>query len=337
MILAGDIGGTKTILALVSAEIGPRAPVVETRFPSANYQSLTDIVMEFVAANAMQLTQNPITAAAFGIAGPIIGTSAEVTNLGWYVEQAELAAAIGIPPEHVRLLNDLEATATAVPRLLPVDLHTLNASRPIPYASIAIIAPGTGLGEAYLTWDGQQYRAHPSEGGHADFAPGDRLQLALVNYLSHQYDHVSTERVCSGLGIPNIYNFLRDEKYAVEPDWLHEALAEAPDPVPIIMSNAADPEDATDICRRTLETFVSILGAEAGDLALILLARGGVFLGGGIPPRILPHLDGPHFREAFIRKGRFADLMEQIPVHVILNPKTALLGTAYAALDITTA
>jgi glucokinase len=334
MILAGDIGGTKTILALVSAETGPRAPLVETRFPSAKYTGLTTIVAEFVAANAARLAVNPIESAAFGIAGPIMGDSAEVTNLGWVVVQAELAAAMNIAPNRVRLLNDLEATATAVPRLVANDLHTLNAGQPIEHASIAVIAPGTGLGEAYLTWDGKQYRAYPSEGGHADFAPGDSLQLALLNYLSHRYTHVSNERVCSGIGIPNIYDFLRDAKYADEPDWLRDALAEAEDRVPVIMGNAMDPENATDICRRTLEVFVSILGAEAGDLALILLARGGVFLGGGIPPRILAQLNGSHFHDSFFNKGRFTELMAQIPVHVILNPKTALLGAAYAALDI---
>lgn len=334
MFLAGDLGGTKTILALVSAEKGPRDPLVETRFPSSEYNSFYDIVEQFLDDNAERLAADPLVSAAFGVAGPISRGIARITNLSWVISHAELAAVLDIVPDRVRLLNDLEATANGVPYLLPNDLYTINQGTPAPESPIAVIAPGTGLGEAYLTWDGTRYRAHPSEGGHADFAPGDHVQLALLNYLAQRYEHVSVERVCSGLGIPNIYRFLRDEGRADEPAWLREALADADDLVPIIAGNALDPEKVTEICRLTMEIFVSVLGAEAGDVALVLLSRGGVYLGGGIPPRILSVLDTPHFRYHFINKGRFTELISQIPVYVILNSKTALLGAALAAIDL---
>jgi glucokinase len=332
MYLAGDIGGTKTILALFSAETGPRNPIVETRFPSSDYAQLELMVADFLEQNAALLAENPIAASAFGLAGPVNKGRSQITNLRWVVEQSTLAYTIGIPHERVRLLNDLEATATAVPYLTDEDLHTINVGEPVAHSPIAVIAPGTGLGQAFLTWDGDRYRAHASEGGHTDFAPGDRLQLELLNYLSKEYEHVSMERVCSGLGIPNIYRFLRDELLAVEPAWLAEAISQATDPVPIIMENAADPEKAEPICRKTLDMFVAILGAEVGNVALTLLARGGVYLGGGIPPRIIPALEGLAFIQYVRNKGRFRPVMEQIPIHVIKNAKTGLLGAAYGAL-----
>jgi glucokinase len=334
MLLVGDLGGTKTKLALITEKSDLRESLVETRYASRAFSSLADILRTFVAENEALLRDNPILAAAFGVAGPVRGGEAYITNLPWVIRTAELAAAVGIAPERVRLLNDLEATAAGVPHLLPGDLHTLNDGQPVPTGPIAVVAPGTGLGQAYLTWDGTRYRPHASEGGHTDFAPADGMQLALLNYLYRQYEHVSTERVCSGIGIPNIYLFLKETGQCIEPDWLAEELAEAKDQTPIIVHNGLYAEPTVEICRLTLDIFLSILGAEAGNLAVTLLATGGIYIGGGIPPRILPALEQPLFLDAFLNKGRFRELMKRMPLHVIVYDDTALLGTAHAALEL---
>jgi glucokinase len=321
MLLAGDIGGTKTSLAIFSSESGPRAPLVEATFPSADHASLEALVREFLSQVDLEVER-----ASFGVAGPVVGGRATVTNLPWVIQETQLEEALHLSP--VRLLNDLEAIANGVPVLEPADLHTLNEAQPAPGGAIAVIAPGTGLGEAFLTWDESRYRAHASEGGHASFAPMDSLEVELLCYLQRRFDHVSCERVCSGIGLPNIYAFLRDTGYAEEPDWLAEELAAADDLTPLIVKVALDGESPCELCIATLNTFVSILGAEAGNLALKALATGGVYLGGGIPPRILPALEQERFMEAFRRKGRMSGLLARMPVHVILNPKVALLGAA---------
>ena len=328
MLLAGDIGGTKTHLAIISPEIGPRAPLAEATFPSGRYPSLEAVVREFLGQVNVGVAR-----ASFGVAGPVVGGRVAATNLPWVIDEAQLSHELKIPSVH--LLNDLEAIACAVPQLreTPADLHTLNAGRPIPGGPIGVIAPGTGLGEAYLTHDGGRYRAHASEGGHVDFAPATREEIALLHYLFDHMDHVSYERICSGIGMPNIYDFLRDSGYALEPPWLAEELAAAADRTPVIVNAALNPEKRAKLCQATLELFVSILGSEAGNLALKLLATGGIYLGGGIPPRILSALSGPRFLDAFRNKGRMSALVANIPVHVILNPKVALLGAAYHGLD----
>jgi glucokinase len=234
----------------------------------------------------------------------------------------------------VRLLNDLQAIGYGVPSLGADDLHTLNEGQPVQGGAVAIIAPGTGLGEAFLTWDGRRYESHPTEGGHADFAPTDNLQAGLLQYLLERYDHVSYERVCSGLGLPNIYAYLKDSGHAEEPAWLAEELAKVEDPTPVIVNTALSRDRSCELCKATLDTLVSILGAEAGNLALKVLATGGVYLGGGIPPRILPALQSGAFMEAFRAKGRFRELMSRLPVHVILNPKVGLLGAARAGFEL---
>ncbi|MDJ0752202.1 MAG: glucokinase [Ardenticatenaceae bacterium] len=333
-ILAGDIGGTKTVLTLIDRVHGVRQPLASARFVSRDHDSLTDVVTAFLSDKQHFLQQSPLRAAAFGVAGPVENGRSHITNLSWVIDQNDLAEHLGLPAEKIRILNDLEATATAVPHLQKEDLHTINPGVPVPNAPLAIIAPGTGLGEAFLVWTHGQYQAFPSEGGHADFAPSNQLQLQLLNYLSLQYGHVSLERVCSGLGIPNIYRFLREEKRLEEPVHLTEALMRASDPVPIIMTNALDAQDSIPLTRQTLEIFVSILAAEAGNMALKLLAQGGVYIGGGIPPRILPAIDSDQFRAALVDKGRFTTMMSEIPVHVILNDQCALLGAAYAALTL---
>jgi len=324
MILAGDIGGTKTILALFSRDSGPHQPLVESVFPSASYGSLEAIVREFLAGHPVL-----VEAASFGVAGPVVNGRAEITNLPWVIDAAQLRVALGSP--YVSLLNDLESIAHAVPILEPDDIATLNPGVRVQGGALAVIAPGTGLGEAFLTWDGLRYRAHPSEGGHASFAPNTPAELALLQYLQERLDHVSFERVCSGIGIPNIYAYFRDRVFGQETPAVAERLKAGGDPTPVIV-NAALADEPCPICAATLETFVGILGSEAGNLALKVLSTGGVFIGGGIPPRILGALRAERFLASFRDKGRFGDLLADMPVHVILNPKSALLGAANAVL-----
>jgi glucokinase len=321
MLLVGDIGGTKTSLAIYPDEGGPRKPATEATYPSARYVGLDVLVRDFLSGMDCRVDR-----ACFGVAGPVVDGRATITNLPWVLDESGLQAALGTA--HVRLLNDLTAIACAVPFLVDEELHTLNAGDPAPTGALAVIAPGTGLGEAFLTWDGSRYQPQPSEGGHASFAPVSLKQVELLRYLFGRFAHVSSERVCSGSGIPNIYAFLRDSGQAREPEWLARQLATAPDPTPLIVQFALDDERPSDLCRATLETFVTILGAEAGNLALKVLATGGVYLGGGIPPRLLRLLERPAFLDAFRGKGRMAGLLDRVPIHVILNPNAALLGAA---------
>ncbi len=319
--LAGDLGGTKTNLAIISPARGPRDPVVEITLSSADYPDLASLVTTF-----LEQTKLPVQYACFGVAGPVVDGRATITNLPWQMDETVLTEQLGLAS--VTLLNDLVAIAYAVPILTATDRQTLHPGQPTPKGALAVVAPGTGLGEAFLLHDGQRYRAYPSEGGHADFAPNNEFEGGLLRYLQAEFGHVSWERVCSGKGIPNIYEYLKVIDFAEEPAWLMAALAEAADPTPVIVNAALHDEKPCMLCRATLNTFVSILGAEAGNLALKVLATGGLYIGGGIPPRILPLLQDDRFMQAFLNKGRFADLLKQVPVHVILNPKAALLGAA---------
>ncbi|MBX0326094.1 glucokinase [Oscillochloris sp. ZM17-4] len=325
MILAGDIGGTKTILALFSWGAGAHTPLAEATFPSAGYGSLETIIREFLAANPAA-----VEAACFGVAGPVVAGRASVTNLPWTIDAAAIRERLGFGAVH--LLNDLESIAHAVRILEPADIATLNEGAAQAGGAIGVIAPGTGLGEAFLTWDGARHKAHPSEGGHASFAPNTSDELELLRYLQAKLGHVSYERVCSGLGLPNIYGYFRDRVFERETPEVVAALADVADPTPVIVRFALDPAAPCPICAATVEAFVGILGAEAGNLALKVLATGGVYIGGGIPPRILDQLRHPRFLSAFREKGRFRDLLGAVPVHVILNPKAALLGAASFAL-----
>jgi glucokinase len=322
MLLAGDIGGTKTVLGLFATELGPRRPVVEKSYPSADYDSLDEIALAFLTSAGV-----PIEAAVFGVAGPVIQGRSEVTNLPWVMEEERLAETLGVP--RARLINDLDAIANAVPHLAAEDIRCLIPGNAVEGGAIAVIAPGTGLGEAFLTWDGTCYRSHASEGGHASFAPSDDLQIGLLTYLMGKLGHVSFERVCSGIGIPNIYEYLKAAGYGPEPGWMTEQLALAVDPTPVIVNGGLNSERHCELCQLTLDVFVSILAAEAGNLALKVLSTGGVFVGGGIPPRILPRLtQGDRFATAFREKGRFTDVLSQIPVNLIIHPRAALVGAA---------
>jgi glucokinase len=300
--------------------------LARAQYPSADYVSLEVMAAEFLAT-----THFTVDTACFAVAGPVIEGQAKVTNLSWVTSVTGVAAALHL--RAVRLLNDLEAIAIAVPALDPTDVLVLNDGRATQFGPIAVIAPGTGLGEAFLTWDGTRYQAQPSEGGHADFAPTDDLQIELLRFLLRRFHHVSVERVCSGIGIPNIYDFLRDTAYAVEPPELAAQLAAAEDRTPIIMNTALDAPTGNSLCTTTLELFVSILGAEASNLALKVLATGGVYVAGGIPPRILPALQSGLFMKAFRNKGRFSELLGSIPVRMIVEP-AGIMGAALYGLQL---
>ena len=323
-ILAGDIGGTKTILAIFSSE-KKQVPLVEKTFKSNDFFGLESMIADFFSRTEIEISH-----ACFGVAGPVSQDRSRLTNLGWEIDCRNVEKETGL--SHVMLVNDLVAVSSAVPFLGPSDLITLNKGLPDPAGTIAVIAPGTGLGEAFLTWNGSHYQAFPSEGGHADFAPTTDLEMELLAWLGEKIDHVSYEQVCSGLGIPHIYSFLKEKGYGRETDWLADKLRKAPDPNPVIMEGALGKRKCS-LCQQTLAMFVSILAGEAGNMAVNPLARGGVYLGGGIPVRILPALQEKEFMAGFCRKGRMAGLLREIPVHVILNTKAALLGAAILAFE----
>jgi len=324
MLLAGDIGGTKTVLALFATESHALQSQYEVTFWNRDFDSLEAVILSFLKETAV-----PITNAVFGVAGPVVQGRAQITNLPWVIDATAVQQAFGFP--QVFLLNDLEAIASAIPYLTAEDLVTLNEGVPEPQGALAVIAPGTGLGEAFLVWNGRTYQAHPSEGGHVSFGPTNADQVELLNYMFPKFGRVSVERVCSGSGIPNLYACLRHSGRYEEPDWLRQALVEAIDPTPVIADAAFGRNEP--ICVATLNLFLDILADEASNMALKVLSTGGVYLGGGIPPRILPQLQQPRFMEVFTNKGRFSDMMWKMPVHVIRNPKSALFGAAYYGLN----
>ncbi len=327
MLLAGDIGGTKTVLALFQEESAvtfEHIPVHEAVFPSSQFTSLEAIIDEFLKMYDLELS-----GASFGVAGPVVNQQAEITNLSWVIDARVIQETFGV---NTILLNDLEAIANAVPHLEAHDLVTLHRGQPEENGAKAVIAPGTGLGEAFLVWDGQKYESYPSEGGHAAFAPTSARQVKLLTYWLERLGHVSYERLCSGIGIPNIYQYLRDSGECSEPDWLRRELDAVDDPTPVIINSAIRGD--VHICVETLALFIEILGGEAANLALKVMATGGVYIGGGIPPRIVSQLQTSRFTDLFLNKGRFSVMMADIPVHIIRNSKVALFGAAYEALKV---
>jgi glucokinase len=328
MLLAGDIGGTKTHLIIITPGDPPET-LHEKIYKSADYSTLEEIVQDFLAQTGASITK-----AIFGVAGPVVNGESKITNLPWRISESGLSQALHLSLESVKLLNDLEAVAYAVPHLPDDELAPLNGDKldKTLGGNKAVIAPGTGLGEAILLYHNQQYQILPSEGGHADFAPNNLLQMRLLRYMLDRYNHVSYERVCSGgLGIPSIYAFLKEIRPEDEAPTVTIALREANDPTPIIVQAGLNNE--CELCRATLNTFTSILGAEAGNLALKVMATGGIYLGGGIPPRILSKLRDGTFMAAFVNKGRFANLMSRIPVYVILHKNAGLFGAAYYGME----
>ncbi len=318
MLLAGDIGGTKVNLALFSSKKN-LTPEVEKTYKSSKFPDLETIILKFLNKTGAQVDR-----AVFGVAGPVTDGESQITNLPWFISEKSLREAMKI--DAVKLLNDLEATGHGVLALPPDDLEQINDVKPRSSGTKAVIAPGTGLGEAVLFHNGDKYHVIASEGGHTDFGPNNLFEIELLQYLLGKFGHVSYERICSGSGLPHIYEYLKENRFATELSEVMEELDAAPDPTPVIVTKAMSRE--SELCIATLNAFVSILGAEAGNLTLKVMAMGGVYLGGGIPPRILSKLKDGTFMAAFVNKGRFADDLAHVPVYVILNDKTALLGAA---------
>lgn len=318
MLLAGDIGGTKTNLGIFSDDC---VMLAEKTLPSGQYDSLEALVADFCKQVDLDVDR-----AAFGVAGPVENGKAKATNLPWQIDEVQLQKALGL--SSAKVINDLVATAYAVPFLDSEDVVTLKTGEPMLHGNIAILAPGTGLGEAFLTWGGKRYQSHASEGGHSDFAPTSDVQIGLLQYLRERFGHVSVERVGSGKGLPNIYAYLKESGVASESPRVVERLKAVDDPTPVIVNAALDPDQKCDLCSATLDLFAGIIAAEAGNLALKVFSTGGVYLGGGIPRRILPVLQRDTFIQAFQGKGRMSEVLDRMPVKVILNTKAALLGAA---------
>jgi glucokinase len=296
------------------------------KFRSADHHSFDEMVRLFLDNLSLD---TPLQAACFGIPGPQVDGAVVATNLGWKIVTNTLPRLLGIP--HVAVLNDLESTAYGLSSLHPNDLATLQMGSATTAGNQCVIAPGTGLGEAGLFWDGSQHRPWACEGGHADFAPTDELQRELLNYLENEYGRVSFERVVSGMGIGNIYRFLRDTGHGIEIPTVAEEMLEQ-DAASVIDRHASNGSCA--LCVSTMNLFVQALGAEAANMALKTMATGGIFLAGGIPPKLLPLLRRPLFLESFLNKGRMRHLLETMPLHVVLNDETALLGAAYRAFQL---
>jgi glucokinase len=322
MILAGDVGGTNARLAFFDVKDGQFSLVSASIFPSRDYSGLDQIVAKFVAA-----TNIYPDAACFGIAGPVRNGRVETSNLPWIIEASRLASELHIP--EVILMNDLEANAWGISALASKDVVTLNQVKGQPVGNQAVIAAGTGLGEAGMFWDGSQHHIFACEGGHTDFAPRNELEIELFRYLHSRHGHVSYERIVSGPGLVNVYRFLRDTGRGVEPKWLAEEMLHS-DPAAAISKSGVDSK--CPLSEQAVDLFVSIYGAEAGNLALKILSTGGIFLGGGIAPKMLAKLAGPLFMQSFVQKGRMQGVLEAMPVRVIVNDKTALLGSARRAM-----
>jgi glucokinase len=317
MILAGDVGGTKVHLALFDFSDGQLKHTRDQQYPSREYAGLEEIVKEF-------LLNEKVTAACFGVPGPVREGRLRLTNLPWTLDARELSLQLKI--DYIFLINDLQANGYGIAELGPDQLYTLNEGDARQVGNRALISAGTGLGEAFLVWDGRDYVPYPSEGGHSDFAPRSEDEIDLLRFLRQKYNgRISFERVVSGQGLTNVYEFLRDVRGMEEPVWLAQRMQKE-DPNAVITESALKAK--SQICERALDMFVSAYGAEAGNLALKILSVGGLYVGGGIAPRILEKLKDGTFMKAFTDKGRLSQLLVNIPVRVILESRTALIGAA---------
>jgi glucokinase len=319
MILAGDIGATRTRLAAFDTEGNRLSCVVEKTYMSHDHSGLSEILTQFIRSEGI-----PVHSACFGVAGPVRSGRSKISNLTWIIDSAELAKQLKLPT--VGLLNDLEAYAYGIDALESKDFITLSEGSEDAEGNRAVISAKTGLGVAGLFWDGFRHHPFPCEGGHADFAPRNDLQIELLAYLQKKYGRISCERVLSGPGIRNIYDFLRDTHKSEEPDWLRDQLSAAPDP-PALISRLAL-ENKSPICEQTLSIFVSIFGAEAGNCALRYMTTGGIFIGGIIAGKIVPKMQDPVFMQSFLDKGRMETLLKDMPVKIILNDDCGLIGAA---------
>jgi len=318
MILAGDVGGTKVHLALYDFTDGKLEYLREQRYPAKDYSGLEEIVKEFLGANKVH-------AACFGVPGPVRNGRLRLTNLPWTLDSRELSASLGIG--NVFLINDLEANGYGVAELAPDQIYTLAEGDSSQIGNRALVAAGTGLGEGLLIWNGHTHIPYPSEGGHTDFAPRNEDEIDLLRFLKQKYNgRISYERVVSGMGLTGIYEFLREVRGMEEPAWLAEKIAAVDDPNSVITETALAAK--SEICEKAMDMFVSVYGAEAGNLALKVLAVGGVYIGGGIAPRILEKLKDGTFMKAFTDKGRLSQLLINMPVRIILESRAALLGAA---------
>ncbi len=325
MILAGDVGGTKCNLALFSEKNGKLEPVFRQRFASKDFSRFELIVKEFTRQAAPHLGNDNIVAAGFGVAGPVINNRIHATNLPWVIEADTLSGELNVKP--IVLLNDLGATGHSLEHLPPEDFIVLNPGKVIPGCTRALLAAGTGLGESILFWDGAKYQVVPSEGGHTDFAPHSSQQIELLKFMSHRYPQVSWELILSGRGFRTLHEFLAPHvKHPVfeDPD---------ADPAPFITKSGLD--RSCSVCVETLDLWMAIYGAEAGNLALKVLALGGVYVAGGIVVKVLPKIQDGTFFKSFRDKWHFTEVLSNIPVSVVLNESAPLIGAAYQALGAT--
>lgn len=325
MILAGDVGGTKVSLALFDFRGGVLSRVEEKRYPAKDYAGLAVIVQAFLTEFGKE---GKVSAACFGVPGPVRDGMLKLTNLPWMLDSRKLSAELGI--NHLFLINDLEANGYGIPELTADQIFVLSRGDASIAGNRGLIAAGTGLGEAILVWNGKTHLPMASEGGHTDFAPRNEDEIELLRYLQRKLGgRVSYERVIAGVGIKDVYDFLRDVKGMNEPAWLKERMGQE-DPNAVIgeLGEMGDAAGGSELCVRALDMVVSSYGAEAGNLALKVLATGGIYLGGGIAPKILKKLQDGTFMRAFTDKGRLSDLLVQTPVRVILESRAALIGAA---------
>ncbi len=326
MILAGDVGGTKVHLALYTFDQGKLCQLREQKFPAHQFASLDDVVNQFLNEGDGHGAENrdDVVAASFGCPGPVHDGRIKLTNLPWNLDTRDLQKSLGL--QHIFLINDLEANAYGIPELAPDAICALHPGEPGATGHRGLVSAGTGLGEALLIWDGKTHRPVASEGGHCDYAPRNDREIALLRYLQGTLKgRVSFERVVSGMGITSLYAFLRDDQKIEEPGWLKERMG-AGDPNAVIGQCAED--GSSELCFETMQMFSGAYGAEAGNVALKVLAKGGVYLGGGIAPKVMKTLRGGVFMDAFLDKGRLRPMLETMPVRVILDDTCALLGAA---------
>ncbi len=321
-LLAADVGGTKTLLAVVELHGDAFEIVRQERYESGKFPGLTPMLRSFGAE------KDKLAGACFAVAGPVVDNVSETSNLPWVIRASEIAETVGV--RHVELINDFAAIGWGIPHLGPADLATLQPGKKHPRGVVSYIGAGTGLGQGFMVWEEavDGYRVMPSEGGHGDFAPRDEIEISILEHLERQHGHVSYERVISGMGIHNIYRALVEELGRAESP-LVRAEMEKDDPPAVITRHALAGSDAT--CSEAVDRFIAIYGAEAGNLALRVMSTGGVYVAGGIAPRMVERMRAGNFTRAFGDKGRLGPLCQQIPVHIVLNTQVGLLGAAACA------